>query len=282
MSFGKRGPGERTWNKAPAKAVLSSSPSIPNAEIELGPDDEAYERIANKQRKRSEGASKMWTATFIIVAIVGVMLAVNMTVTMSVANMFSGDDSQTEEGYPAGVAMEEVDRIDKALARACQPPNAARIAQLAFFPTNYIWLTGTRYGGGMKIHHAPKYFSCIMVTEPKRFCHPFYREQLARQLKDYTRKIKSARAYEAAQGANPMAQNMKRMFEEVRDQINAHSGGRIEHNRLPTGIDPQISEGMISLSRKGMLSKSDFGWFGIGLPLDLKPFLAPAESRPTC
>jgi hypothetical protein len=141
---------------------------------------------------------------------------------------------------------------------------------------------------------ATRYLSCAAVTEPKRFCDSFYREQFAANLSNY---FESKRYYIAyiktiadqksllqmkdAYASTP-AELEKALLSDVALQvikINAETAGT--EFKLTVALNPKLEAGISSLVSSGLLSAGDFGWTN-PVPDELKGILAIPGQKGIC
>ncbi len=119
------------------------------------------------------------------------------------------------------------------------------------------------------------YLVCGMKTEVERFCYSSYRQQLAEQLMVFINmKRVIIRNYERFLNT-PQGEMYGEMVRRM-----AKSG--VEAPGLPKRvaakkmIDDRLGLAFQEVMRQGSISREDFGWFGMGFPAELEPFV-PGE-----
>lgn len=136
----------------------------------------------------------------------------------------------------------------------------------------------------MSLTDAPEYLSCASRTERQRFCKRSFQEEYANQVTRYLGKVANTGFGNPMMG--PLGMNIAnihgQMMKAVDDMNKGQASSSMKKLRLGGGKltrDSRIDVALRSLSRDGLLSKSNFGWFGLTLPNEIAPFLEPSKRK---
>ncbi len=114
-----------------------------------------------------------------------------------------------------------------------------------------------------------QFLTCSMRIYPGRFCKPFYRKRLVKRLKKFLRVDKTQiEIVEMAHGSGT-GQFMAQVQAVERGDDSVTSSYR-PAPLVPRGLGDIVRQ----ISGHGYLSANDFGWFGNGVPEELKAYLS--------
>ncbi len=125
------------------------------------------------------------------------------------------------------------------------------------------------------------FIACMMETEAARYCQKEHRADLVSQVRehlDVMRRVKGDWRFQSmpvdftpGQTANPVLQawKIKQTPLDVPERADYPSGT----------LDKRIVDGLRRLAEQGLISASDFGWFGYALPEELKPAFQNLELK---
>jgi len=125
---------------------------------------------------------------------------------------------------------------------------------------------------------ATKYLTCVMATDPARFCSATERKILVDQLMDYKEKRQNVLAYEKYRDKAIIA------HESYRD-LKRNQGAKvpppleISKATLPEEIDGGLSRQLQNLVSNGYISAKDFGYRGFYVPEEYQTALSGGADR---
>ncbi len=268
MSFGNRG--------AP-----SSKRESPN-------DGEEFARETCQVPTVSKGSG----STLFLIAGAVAVAAIGYVGVASMKSMFAARSASLSAAGAAGgqtgrdgvfrAPLDSDEKIKARLAAAClpKPPTDDNVAILEDALADFghgLAADELDKKTRMPLADAPNYLSCAARTERQRFCKKSFQEEYANQVTRYINKLHGL-------GFDfPLVTSMANMEREMQDV----NGGKASRGaKVSTGAgggkltqDPRIVAAVRDLSRDGLLSKSNFGWFGLTLPTDIAPFLEPPRRK---
>ena len=119
------------------------------------------------------------------------------------------------------------------------------------------------------------YLICGMKAEMERFCYASYRQQLAEQLMVFINMkrmlIKNYESFLNTPQGEMYGEMVRRM---VKSGVEAP--GLPKRVEAKKSIDDRLGLAFQGVMRQGYITREDFGWFGMGFPAELEPFV-PGE-----
>lgn len=133
---------------------------------------------------------------------------------------------------------------------------------------------------------AGAYLACAMATQTHRFCYTGERERLIGQLDIYRTNRQKALAYlrqKIALLSDPAAQDLIKMQQRVQGFV---VDGKVVMPQMPSladaDIDGEVLTGLATLVENGLMTRSDFGYFGLYLPAEYLSALMTERTHNAC